>query len=205
MISGEVTIGNHGGAQVIVPEVRAFKEQAFMRLDYFKVSVRGRKGKVEVLQEGEAALHVGGEARPNTDDLPNARLTIVRRDEHLEPDFDVTLTIVRDEALPDPRAQLIAIDAEERLVAALFTLGFPARANRRIRLGRIVATYRWDGLRLRVSDYLSTYLGETGFLPFFVRQGDRPWQTFPEDGAPVELAPGDGLILGNAVYRLQAG
>ncbi|MFN7142828.1 MAG: hypothetical protein ACK4YP_03565, partial [Myxococcota bacterium] len=205
MVSGEVIVGNHGGAQVIVPEVRAFREQAFLTLDYFKVSVRGRKGKIELLQEGEAGLSVNGATVPATDDLQHAELTIVRRDANLEPDFDVTLRVLRDESLPDPRAQLVAIDTTDRLVAALFTLGFPLRADRRLRVGRVVATFRWDGTRLRVSDYLSTYRTEAGFLPVFLKSGDRPWQTFPEDGARVDLAPGDGLIVGNAVYRFQAG
>jgi hypothetical protein len=205
MVSGEVVIGNHQDAQIIIPEVRAFREQAFLTLDYFRLSTRGRKGRIEVLQEGEAAVRVDGADVASTEDLDRAVLTVVRRDANLEPDFDVTLRLVRDDALPDPRARLVAVDTSDRLVAALFTLGFPLRADRRVRLGRIVATFRFDGARLRLSDYLHSYRTQTGFLPFFFREGDRPWQTLPEDGARVELTPGDGLIVGHAVYRFVAG
>jgi hypothetical protein len=72
-------------------------------------------------------------------------------------------------------------------------------------LGRIVATFRYDGAQLRIADYLSTYQTGAGFLPFFYRVGDRPWQTLPEDGERVHLRSGDGLIIGNAIYRFQAG
>ncbi|MDP2317077.1 MAG: hypothetical protein Q8P41_29565 [Pseudomonadota bacterium] len=205
MVSGEVVVGNHTGAQVVVPEVRAFKEQAFLTLDYFRLSTRGRKGHVTLLQEGEASLAVKGTSVPTTDDLNGAELTIVRRDANLEPDFDVVLRLLQDDTLPDPRARLVAVDTTDRLVAALFTLGFPLRADRRLAIGRIVATFRYDGAQLHVTDYLSTYRTGNAFLPFFHRSGDRPWQTLPEDGERVLLRPGDGLIVGNAVYRFQAG
>lgn len=205
MVSGEVVVGNHVGAQVIVPEVRTFKEQAFLTLDYFKLSVRGRKGRIELLQQGDAEIRVSGQAHASSDDLARAELKIVRRDANLEPDFDVSLRVRRDETLPDPRAQLVAIDTSDRLVAALFTVGFPLRADRRLAVGKLVATFRWDGARLQIDDYLGAYRIDGGFLPLFSRHGDRPWQTLPEDGARVELAAGDGLLVGNAVYRLVAG
>ncbi len=205
MVSGEVVVGNHTGAQVVVPEVRAFKEQAFLTLDYFRLSTRGRKGRIDLLQEGEASLRVQDAAVPSTDDLDGAELTIVRRDANLEPDFDIVLRIHHDQTLPDPRARLISIDTSDRLVTALFTLGFPLRADRRLAIGRIVATFRYDGAQLHVSDYLSTYRAGGAFLPFFHRTGDRPWQTLPEDGERIQLRDGDGLIVGNAIYRFQAG
>jgi hypothetical protein len=205
MVSGEATVGNHVGCQVVVPEVRAFKEQAFMTLDYFRLSVRGRRGHIELLQEGEAGLSVGGQDVARTEELAGASLRIVRRDQNLEPDFDVILHLQQDGSLPDPRAQLLTIDPSDRLVSALFTLGFPLRAERRARLGRLGATFRWDGSRLRVSDYLGAYRSSGSFLPVFFRSSDRGWQTLPEDGAPVDLAPGDGLIVGTAVYRFVAG
>jgi hypothetical protein len=203
MVSGDAVIGNHQGAQVVVPEVRAFREQAFMTLDYFRLTTRGRRGKLELLQEGEARLLVKGVEVDVAEDLDDVTLTIVRRDTNLEPDFDVTLRIHRDDTLPDPRARLISVDAKDRLVMALFTLGFPLRADRRTRVGPMTATFRFNGAQLRIVDYLPSYRGQGRFLPFFLRSGDKPWQTFPEDGSRVELEPGDGLILGNAVYRFQ--
>jgi hypothetical protein len=204
MISSEVIVGNHATAQVVVPEVRAFPEQAFLTLDYFKIALRGRRGRIELLQEGEASLTVNGAAVSHTEDMENARLSIVRRDENLEPDFDIGLRVRRDEELPDPRAQLIEIDVSDRLVAALFTLGFPLRADRRVRLGRIEITLRYDGNSVRIMDYLNTYKVDHSFLPFYHRPAGRPWKTMPEDGAPVDLRPNDGLMIGNAVYTFQA-
>jgi hypothetical protein len=205
MVSGEAIIGNHAGAQVVIPEVRAFKEQAFLTLDYFRLALRGRKGRIELLQEGDATLAVKGESRIFTEDVDNSELVIVRRDANLEPDFDVTLHVRRDDTLPDPRAQLIEVDTKDRLVAALFTLGFPLRADRRLRLGKLVGTYRYTGTVLQISDYLATYRTEDGFLPCFFRTKGRGWQTFPEDGGTIEIGPEDGLLVGNAVYRFTAG
>lgn len=203
MISGEALVGNHKGAQVIIPEVRAFPEQAFMTLDYFRVFVRGRKGRVDLLQEGEARIEVGGESPTTTEALDGARLYVVRRDANLDPDFDVGLSLV-DETLPDPRARLLQVDLSERLVEALFTLGFPLRAERRVRLGPLVLTVRFDGEKLRISDYLASYRPEgAAFRPFFHREAGKGFRTFPEDGAPIELAPGDAIIAGLAVYAFR--
>jgi ADP-ribose pyrophosphatase YjhB (NUDIX family) len=201
MVGGEGLVGNHRGSSMVVPEVKAFAEQAFMTLDYFRVFVRGRKGKVELLQEGEASLTVHGGAVHATENLDDAVLQIVRRDENLEPDFEVRL-LFRDAPLPDPRARLLTVDATDRLTAALFTKGFPMRADRRIRLGPVEATAHYDGSVLRISDYLTTYrLGNGAFAPLFSREGERGWRTFPEDGTPVSLRPGDGLLAGTAVWR----
>lgn len=204
MVSGEVIVGNHDGAQVIVPEVRAFPEQAFMTLDYFRLYVRGKKGTAALLQEGEARIVQGGREHAAIDELDGAVLEVVRRDANLEPDFDVMLRVQRDASLPDPRARLLTVDTSDRLVRALFTLGFPMRADRRLRIGPVRATFRFDGALLRITDYLESYRAADGFLPFFVREGDRPWQTFPEDGARVELNPGDQVIAGNVVWRFEA-
>jgi hypothetical protein len=204
MVSGEVVVGNHRGDPVQVPEVRAFPEQAFMTLDYFRMNIRGKKGTVSLLQEGEARIVVNGQPVEQTDDLDNATLEIVRRDQNLEPDFDVTLKLLRDPSLPDPRARLLSVDTSDRLVAALFTTGFPLRSDRRLRLGPVRALFRFDGALLRITDYLQSYRTPTGFHPFFVREGEGPWRTVPEDGSRVELQPGDGLMVGPAIYRYQA-
>ncbi len=204
MVSGDAIIGNHSGAQIVVPEVRAFREQAFMTLDYFFLSSRGRKGRAEVLQEGEGQLLYDGVPVTVTEELDKAELRIVRRDANLDPDFDITLRLLPDDRLPDPRARVLAVDTSTRLVAALFTLGFPLRADRRMRIGTLTGTFRFDGEALGVSEYLGSYRSRDGFKPFFVRHGDRGWQTFPEDGTRVALAPGDGLLIGNVIYRFEA-
>jgi hypothetical protein len=202
MVAAEGVIGNHRGAQLVVPEVRTFPEQAFMTLDYFRVSARGKRGRVELVQDGEATLRIKGGSAKSTDDLDNAELAIIRRDANLEPDFDVVLRFARDSNLPDPRARLLAIDEGDRLVMALFTLGLPLRSPRPVRLGPVQPTLTFDGTATVVSAYLSTYrTGASGFVPFFLREAGGNWRTFPEDGADVNLPRGAEIIAGNAVYR----
>jgi hypothetical protein len=203
-VNGEFSIGNHRGVEMIAPEVKAFADQAFMTLDYVRVYARGKKSRIELVQEGEASLTVAGGKLRSTDNAKEAAIQIVRRDANLEPDFDVGLRFADGATLPDPRAQMLAIDLQDRLVAALFTMGFPLRTERPVRLGPISATVRFDGKELTVSDYLASYrTGQTGFMPFFFRNGERPWVTAPEDGAAFRLGPGDGLLCGLNVYRFE--
>ena len=204
MVSGDVVVGNHRGCGVVIPEVRAFPEQAFMTLDYFRLNVRGKRGRIELLQEGEARVTANGIEVNSCDNLDTARMQIVRRDQNLEPDFDVALDLQSDPALPDPRARLLRIDLTDRLTAALFTTGLPLKAGRRVRLGPIEVTATFDGQRLVLSDYLASYRQPGGgFRPCFYRDGAKPYRTLPEDGSPVSLAAGDTLIAGSCAYRFQ--
>ncbi len=203
-VHGEFTVGNHRGVDMIVPEVKSFAEQAFMTLDYVRIYARGKKGRIELAQEGEASLVVGSARVRSTDVVKDARIEIVRRDANMEPDFDVTLRLTENPGLPDPRAQLLEVDTSDRLVAGLFTTGLPLRSARMLRLGPITASVTFDGHTARVEGYLSTYrTGATGFVPFFLREGGKPWRTMPEDGTAVELRPGDGLLAGTNVYRFE--
>ena len=204
-VNGEFSLGNHRGVDMVVPEVKLFAEQAFMTLDYVRIYARGKKGRIELVQEGEASVLVGGGKVRSTDNVREAEIQIVRRDANLEPDFEISLRFVENPGLPDPRAQLLNIDVSDRLVAALFTRGFPLRTSRTLTIGPITMTVQFDGEQLRVADYLDSYrTGATGFLPFFYRQGDKPWRTAPEDGSAFSLAPGDGLLCGTSVYRFEA-
>ena len=204
MISGEVTVGNHHGAGVVLPEVRAVPDQRFTPVDYVQLNVRGKRGSATVLRGEDARIEVAGAEVPTTDALDGATLAIVRRDQLGDPDFDIALRVVVDPTLPDPRARLLRVDTEDRLVAALFTLGFGRRADRRVRIGPVEATFNYDGATLRIDGYLATYRGRNGkFQPFFVKEGGERWRTFPEDGARVELSPGDALLAGNAVWRFE--
>jgi hypothetical protein len=203
-VHGEFSIGNHRGVDMVVPEVKSFPEQAFMTLDYVRVYARGKKGRIDLVQEGEASVLVNGTRVRSTESIREARIEILRRDANLEPDFEVHLRFAEGAGLPDPRAQLLEIDVSDRIVAALFTLGFPRKSPRAVRLGPITATFSFDGQDVVVTDYLASYrTGATGFVPFFVREGDRPWRTMPEDGSPVSLRPGDGLLAGGNVYRFE--
>ena len=203
-LSGEAVVGNHRGCAIVIPEVRAFAEQAFMTLDYFRVQVRGKRGKIELLQEGDARILVNGAEAEQVEQVEGATLEVVRRDKDLEPDFDVSLSIQDEPGLPDPRARLLAVDVQDRLVAALFTTGLPLRAPRRVQLGPVTLTALYDGERLVLSDYLDSYRLPGGtFQPVFFREGARAYRTLPEDGAAVTLSAGDQLIAGNCVYRFK--
>lgn len=202
-VHGELTLGNHRDADIIIPEVKSFPDHAFMTLDYLRVYARGNTGRIQVLQEGEASLDVGGAKVGSTESLAGARIAIVRRDAQLDPDFDVTLRFAEAADLPDPRARLLAVEVGDRLVAGLFTSGLPLRSARPLRLGPIRVTAFYDGESVHLTDYLPSYrTGAAGFVPFFVRAGTAAWRTLPEDGEPVLLRPGDHLLAGTNLYRL---
>ena len=204
MISGKVVVGNHRAAQVVVPENRTHAQQLFEPRDYFRLAVRGRRGQVERVDTDDARVLVEGAPTEQSDRLADLHLEISRRDEHGEEDFVVGAALRRESWLPDPRAQLLALDLEDRLTAALFTRGFPLRAATPVRLGPIDCIASYDGGRLVVSDYLDAYAYPDGsFQPFFHRSGAGRFRTAPEDGSTFELKHGDMLIAGICVYRFE--
>lgn len=205
MVSREVLVGNHEGADVIVPENRAEPQQVFSPVDYFRLRARGHAGRVQLLSHGEAALYDGAERVDQTTRVEEARLEVVRRDPFGQEDFRVVMQLVEDPGLPDPRARLLSVDDRDLMVGALLTLGLPLRTPRALRVAGVSFTAAWDGQGLRISGYLDDYaLPDGRFKPLFVRQGGRPFRTLPEDGAPVRLLPGDRLLLGATVVALFA-
>ena len=203
-ISGEVVVGNHRQTGVVLPENRILPEQRFMPCDYFRVQSRGRRGKVVLLSPNDARLSVNGDAVRETGSLEEASMEVVRCDEVGDEDFTIPLSLRREEWLPDPRARLLAIGMEDRMVAALFTLGLPLRIPRQVELGPIACEAVFDGSQVRLSNYLSSYRGaDGGFVPFLVKKGDLPFKTAPEDGAPITLYPDDLILAGIAIYRFQ--
>jgi hypothetical protein len=200
MITGTVVVGNHAGADVIVPENRSAPGQAFRPTDYLELYVRGRRGRFRILS-AEATATVAGGAATESDRVDGLEVAIVRRDDLGDPDFDVALGLVEDPGLPDPRARLLRLDRGDRMAAALFTLGLPVRQARPVQLGAIAARATWDGQQLTLEGYLHTYRRpDGGWRPFFVRNGGGAFRTVPEDGAPLVLRPGDELISGRSVY-----
>lgn len=200
MVHGDVRVGNHRHADVVIPENQARPDQSFTPADYFEVAVRAGRASARRVDRSEARLVVGGELVVDTNTLDRATLLITRRDPHGDPDFEVSLTLRYDPLLPDPRAQLLAPDLTERMARALFVLGLPLRAVRTIELGPIRANATFDGQGLVLQGYLDSYRKGEGFHPFFVRHGSGPYRTVSEDGAPVHLSPGDRLVAGGAVY-----
>jgi hypothetical protein len=204
MVSGKVVVGNHRAAHVVVPENRTHLQQRFEPRDYFRLSVRGNRGLVQRVDRTDARLHQGEAEVEESDQLPGLCLEVARRDDTGEEDFTVRATLCREDWLPDPRAQLLALDLDDRLVAALFTRGFPLRAATPVRLGPIDCIASYDSGRLVVSDYLDAYAYPDGsFQPFFLRSGGGRFRTAPEDGSTFELKHGDMLIAGISVYRFE--
>ena len=206
MVTGDVKIANHRGAQVVVPENRSQREQIFYPVDYFELFVRGKKGRVHLVSAPDARLVVDGVAAVDSDRLEDAALAIVRRTVDGEEDFLVQLTLGKDDALPDPRAMRLQIETGDPMVRGLFTIGFPLRAPRLVELGPIRASGTFDGERLHLTDYLRTYRKKDGsFHPFFVRRPGGSFQTVAEDGALLLLEPGSDLIAGGAIFSFGTG
>jgi hypothetical protein len=203
MVNGEVVCGNHTGADLIIPENRVKKKQKFEPVDYFRLSVRGRRGSLDILAPTELLID---EADPVAGPLdnPEARLIdVIRRDERGDEDFAVRLQVKEDKRLPDPRARFVALDWKDPLAAALITRGLPRAQPRTLTLGPITVTLTYDGGTVKVSDYLATYRKGDAYEKFFVQRGEGRYKTAPEDGTPFELASGDMLVLGNGVYVLR--
>ena len=201
-ITGDVVIGNFKDCGVIVPESRSEPHQLFHAAEYFRLKVRGNRGKVELLDPVEARLRVNGEAQNRSLELDGLEMEIIRRDADHDEDFSVVLRLRPEVVLPDPRAQLLGIDYADRMALALFTVGLPLSAPRHIRLGQIRARATFDGTTLTLTDYLDTYQQKNGhFLPFMVSAAGGPFSTVPEDGRALVLRPGDRLLADKALFE----
>ncbi|MCB9742542.1 MAG: hypothetical protein H6740_08085 [Alphaproteobacteria bacterium] len=204
-ISGEAVVGNYRECAVVVPESRSEPHQLFHAHEYFKVKVRSNRGKAQLLDPEEARLRVDGDEKRTTLEIDKVEFEIIRRDADGDEDFSIILRIDPDRELPDPRARLLSIDHSDRIAQALFTVGFPQGAKRKVRLGpvRCYGTYA-DG-RLTLSDYLRSYRQPDGsFLPFFIRKSDGVFRTAPEDGREVVIEPGDQVLVERSLYEFSA-
>ncbi len=202
MVAGRVTIGNHSMADIGVPHTRSSTSQIFEPADYLALKVRGRRVSGTVLQSDDVRLLKGDEEVTEAQDLKGATIEIVRRDSDGEEDFAVVLQLQDDRTLPDPRSRLLAIDAEDRLTEALFTVGLPLHDVRDLDLGPIALRASFDGQEVVLRDYLGSYKSSEGYQPFFITTRGT-FRTAPEDGRLITLTSGDRLIAGNAVYELR--
>ena len=203
-LSGEVTIGNHYGCDVVVPESQVQEGQLFEEQTYCSLRIRGHRGKIELLSEDQARLSRNGEPISKAKGLDQVLIEIIRRDEDGDEDFAVRLELDPKTEVPDPRGRLLAIDLSNRIVASLFTQGLPSGTKHRMRLGPIVATLHFDGAGAKVMNYLESYqLASGAFATFFLRKPGQVFQTLPQDGRPIQLQPGDELMAGVAVYRFE--
>ncbi|MBN1334474.1 MAG: hypothetical protein JXB39_00780 [Deltaproteobacteria bacterium] len=202
MVAGDQVVGNHLGVGIAVPELRIVPGQSFRPRDYAGLQVRGPRGSAWLLDRVEARLKIPDETVSHTEELEGLVLEIDRRDPDGVVDFTVVLRLLLEPWLPDPRARLLALDSEDRLVASLFTLGMPLKVGRALTLGPIRCRGTFDGHDLQISDHLDSYaLPDGTFRPFLHRSGDGLPRTVPEDGSPIRVAPGDHLVAGNAVFR----
>jgi hypothetical protein len=205
MLQGKVLVANFIGADVVIPENRCQDGQTFPATRYFEFEVRGRRGKVKKLSDTEARLEVQNRTLEEVLAPENALMEVIRRDPTGEEDFAVALSLRDDPNLPDPRARLLEVDAQDRMVRALFTVGLPLRTSRRIRLGPIELDAMYDGRIIRLSAYAESYRrADGGFIPFFVKLGERPFCTVPEDGTTLELQSGDLVLAGTSLYSLSS-
>ncbi len=204
MVNGDAVCGNHTGADLILPENRILPDQTFEAVDYFKISVRGRRGSLEILAPRELLVDQDDPSKPVYDEIESRVIDIIRRDERGDEDFGIRLTVREDRRLPDPRARFVAIDAVDPLTAALVTKGLPRATPRVLKLGGITATFLYDQGVVRVSDYLADYRRPDGtFAKFFEQRGEGRFKTAPEDGSPFELRHGDQIVIGGAIYLLR--
>lgn len=202
-LSGDALVGNYLGCSVIVPETRYDDDQEFPPRDYFKLKVRGKRGKAELVNADEASMQKDGEGIVNVKGLDGVGFEIIRRDEDGDEDFRVHLQLDPDFKVPDPRGRLLRVDTEDPIVMGLFATGLPLSSNHPVQLGPIHGTARYDAGKVILSDYIDSYRRSDGrYQPFFVSRDDSPFGTAPEDGRPVELNPGDHLIAGTCVYRV---
>lgn len=201
MVNGQVSCGNHADADLVLPENRIAEDQAFEARTYFQLRVRGRRARLEVTDAAEVRVDGDAPAPDPYDDLEGRTISVIRRDDFGDEDFTVDLRVVADTALPDPRARLVEIDTEEPLAEALVVRGLPKGTVRELALGGLTVQARFDGASLTLSDYLATYRTDAGFRKVFVQTGGGRFVTAPEDGAPIQLAAGDRLVVDGAVYR----
>jgi hypothetical protein len=203
MVNGEVTCANHTDAELVLPESRMVDNQMFKAVDYFKLKLRGRKGRLEILAPSELLIDEDDPSETIYEKPEAHIIDVIRRDDAGEEDFAIRLEIDTSQKLPDPRARLVCIDYEDPLAAALITRGLPRGKPRTLSLGTLTATFTFDGSGVTITDYLETYQrGDEGYHPFFIQRGDSRFTTAPEDGADIALNGGDRIVIGIAVYTL---
>jgi len=204
MVAGKLTVGNHSGCAVVIPENRVEPGQTFAARTFAHLKVRGERGHIRLVDPAHATLLEDDEDVPLTRNLEQACLRVPRLDSDGDTDFVVELALDTDDSLPDPRSQMLRISRSSAMIAALFTAGLPLGSTREVHLGPISASVSWDGAALHLSQYLSSYRRPDGsFIPFFYRKAGQRFRTMPEDGRSVTLHPGETLLCGASVIVLE--
>jgi hypothetical protein len=204
MVRGDMTCGNHADCDLIVPENRLADDQTFEPRVYFKLTIKGRRARLELTAPSEVLVNEKDPKETVYEKPEDIVLDVIRRDDTGEEDFGVRMQLGEDATLPDPRARLLEMDVEDPLAAALFTRGLPAGQPRTVDLQGFSLTLTHEGKELVVGDYLSSYKQGDGFAPFFIQHGQARYETAPEDGSPIRLKAGDRFLLRNAIYEVVA-
>jgi hypothetical protein len=203
-VTGELRLGNHTGADLVLPENRIDPDQAFEQVDYFVIKVRGRKSSLEVLAPAEFLFDEADVVAPAFDDVVEIPIDVIRRDDAGDEDFAVRMALIEDPTLPNPRARFLAIDTADKLTKALVTRGLPLNQPRNLDFGEVRLVATTDGQGVTITDYLDTYRKPDGsFAAFFVQYGDEPFRTAPEDGSAIRLEHGDRVLVGHAMYLVK--
>ena len=207
LVSGTRTLGNHPGADLVVPEWREASAEVFRPVLALRVSVGATGARVERLDADAVRLRVGGRLAPAADASAELLIELVRRAPGGAERFPVPLRLAPDPSLPAPGAWLLSVDRRGLSTRALLGLGLSPGPRRALRLGPISVSAQVDaGGALVLSGYADSYARPDGtWAPFFVSVGGGPWRTAPEDGAPLRLGAGDRLLAGHAVYTVLRG
>jgi hypothetical protein len=205
MVKGDMVCGNHTGCDLVVPENRLAEDQTFTPTEYFSLTIKGRRARLELITASEVLVNEKDAKETVYEKPEDIVLDIIRRDDTGEEDFGVRMQLGEDATLPDPRARILEMDVEDPLAAALFTRGLPAGQARHLELQAFALDLAQDGKELVISEYLGSYKrADGGFAPFFIQHGQNRYETAPEDGSPIRLKAGDRFLLHNAIYEVVA-
>jgi len=203
MVKGKVRLGNHTGADLVLPENRLDEDHVFEPTDYLALNVRGKKAQGTAVAADELRVDGDEVGAGSLDSLLDREIEVIRRDDEGDEDFAVALTLTSDALLPDARARFLQLDLSEPLTEAMVSHGIPLRQQHALELGALTLPAYFDGETLHVRDYLDSYRVEGGgFLKVLLSQGGARFVTLPEDGAELTLRSGDRVIVEREVFEV---
>jgi len=207
MVSGTRTLGNHPGADFVVPEWKESPAEVFAPALALRVTVAAGAARVERLDTDAARLRLDGRLVAQAEAGSELHIELARRAPGGAERFPVPLRLAPDPSLPEPRAWLLAVDRRGLSTRALLCAGLHPGPRRALRLGPIAVSAQVDAAgALVLSGYADTYARPDGtWAPFFVSVAGGPWRTAPEDASPLRLAAGDRLLAGAALYAVLRG
>jgi hypothetical protein len=190
-VEGPMVLGNHGGCQAILPELRNWDDQAFLAMDLFALRPEGGDVQVELLTPGDASMVVDGAETEETGHGAGATLVIVRRGEDMEPAFSVALCLLPDPTLPKGWRLAIAtaLDAAQGLNALAVDEDAWAHGH----AGTVPFAVRLQDGELHVHAPPDARLAW--------RSVDGPWMNASQGRAV--MAPGDRLRIGLSIWRFE--